>query len=271
MLGYLGPAGSFSHQAAAEWSEGREELREFRTIRAAIKATHDGETDRCIVPIENSIEGSVNSTLDTLAFEADLYITGEHVLRISQNLMAMPGTRAEDIRVITSHPQALGQCARFIGERFPDAALETADSTSAAADRTAKGETGLACIASPLSAKLYGLEILFPDCGDDRSNSTRFVVLEKKPSLRVTDHDKTSIAFMLEDKPGALYGALELLAKEKINLKKIESRPVKFELGKYIFFIDIDGNTDNADIYFALDRLRRNTTAFKFLGSYHYE
>ena len=271
MLGYLGPEGSFSHQAATEWSQGKEELREFRTIRAAIKAAHDGEIDRCIVPIENSIEGSVNSTLDTLAFEAELFITGEHVLRISQNLMAAPGTRAEDIRVITSHPQALGQCARFIEESFPDAALETDDSTSAAARRAAKGEKGIACIASPLSAQLYGLKILRPDCGDDKSNSTRFVVLEKEPCRTVSSRDKTSIVFLLEDKPGALYGALELLAKEKINLKKIESRPVKLELGKYVFFIDIDGNIDNADIYFALDRLKRNTIAFKFLGSYHYE
>ena len=271
MLGYLGPEGTFSHQAAAEWSHGGEELKEYKTIYAAIKAVDEGELDRCIVPIENSIEGSINTTLDMLAFDVNLYITGEYILHITQNLMVKPGMKEEDIRVITSHPQAIGQCARLLAEKFPDARIDFADSTSAGAKRAASGEEGVACIASPNSASIYGLDILYPDCGDDRNNSTRFVILEKSPSMRVTEHDKTSIAFTLEDKPGILFSTLAHLADDNINLKKIESRPIKNELGKYMFFIDIDGNIDNATIYFALDRLRRSTLFFKLLGSYHYD
>lgn len=271
MLGYLGPAGSFSNQAAQDYSRGKEEIKEYKTIFFAIKAVDGGEIDRCIVPIENSIEGCINTTLDMLAFDADLYITGEHVLHISQNLMVKKGTKKEDITLITSHPQAIGQCAGLLSAEFPNADIEYADSTSAAAKRVSIEDGHIACIGSPNSAALYGLDILYPDCGDDKNNSTRFVILEKKPSMTVTDHDKTSIAFTTEDKPGSLYNALELFAKDKINLKKIESRPMKNELGKYMFFIDIDGNIDNFTIYFALDKLRSNTTFYKFLGSYHYE
>lgn len=271
MLGYLGPVGSFSHQAALGFSDGKCELREYKTIFAAIKAVDDGIIDKCIVPIENSIEGGINTTLDMLAFDVDLYITAEYVQHISQNLMVKKGTKKEDIRIITSHPQAIGQCAGLISHEFPDADIELADSTSAAAKRVSEEGGNLACIASPSSASLYGLDVLYADCGDDKNNSTRFVVLEKKPCLSVTDHDKSSIAFTTEDKPGSLYKALELFVKENINLKKIESRPMKNELGKYMFFIDIDGNIDNATIYFALDKLRSNTTFYKFLGSYRYE
>ena len=271
MLGYLGPKGTFSHQAAMEWSQGNEELKEYNTIYTAIKAVDAGEIDRCIVPIENSIEGSINTTLDMLAFDVNLFITGEYVLHITQNLMTAPETKEDDITLITSHPQAIGQCAKLLAHKFPNAKIEFADSTSAAARRTASGEKGIACIASPNSAKLYGLNILYPDCGDDHNNSTRFVILEKKRSYKVSSHDKTSIAFTLADEPGILFKALAHFADEKINLKKIESRPMKKELGKYMFFIDIDGNTDDASIYFALDKLRRSTIFFKELGSYHYE
>ena len=274
MLGYLGPSGTFSHQAAQDWLRlmgSDEEIRQFPTIFAAIKAVDKGEIDRCIVPIENSIEGSINTTLDMLAFDVDLFITGEYVLHVSENLMVKHGAKKEDVKIITSHPQPIGQCAKLISTHFPNAEIEYADSTSAAAKRVSESDGSIACIGSPNSAAIYGLDILFEDCGDDKNNSTRFVILEKKQSYAVTSRDKSSIAFTLEDKPGNLYNALELFCAAKINLKKIESRPMKNELGKYMFFIDIDGNIDNATIYFALDKLRQNTLFYKFLGSYHYE
>ena len=274
MLGYLGPSGTFSHQAALEWLKKNglhDELIQYPTIFSAIKAVDEQEIDCCIVPIENSIEGSVNTTLDMIAFNAELYITGEYVLKVSENLMVKRGAKKEDIKIITSHPQPIGQCARLINNEFPNAAIEYSDSTSSAAKRVAECDGTVACIGSPSSADIYDLDILYPDCGDDKNNSTRFVILEKNPSMKVTDHDKTSIAFTLEDKPGILYTALELFAAANINLKKIESRPMKNELGKYMFFIDIDGNIDNATIYFALDKLKRNTLFYKFLGSYHYD
>lgn len=270
MLGYLGPTGTFSHQAAIEWSRGGEELKEFPTIYSAIRAVDAGITDKAIVPIENSIEGSINTTLDTLAFDVNLYITGEYVLHVSQNLMVKKGTKAEDIKVITSHPQAIGQSSKMLSGKFSDTPIEFADSTASAAKRAEESDGEVACIGSPNLADIYNLEILIPDCGDAHNNSTRFVIIEKQPCLNVSNHDKTSITFTLENKPGSLYKALELFAESKLNMTKIESRPVKTELGTYIFFIDLDGNIDDATIYFALDRLKQNTEFYKFLGSYHY-
>ncbi|MCD8390653.1 MAG: prephenate dehydratase [Firmicutes bacterium] len=267
MLGYLGPKGTFSHQAAKDCANG-EELREYRTINAVIKAVDGGEIERGIVPIENSIEGAINTTLDMLAFDVNLYITGEYVLHISQNLMIKRGADISGIKLITSHPQPIGQCSHMLNTEFKDIKTEYADSTAAAAERVARSDGSVACIASKASADLYGLEIARADCGDDKSNSTRFVIVEREPSKLVTDDDKTSIAFTLENKPGSLYSALELFSASNVNMTKIESRPIKTHLGTYVFFIDIDGNIDNASIYFALDKLRRGTEFYKFLGSY---
>ncbi|MCC8160696.1 MAG: prephenate dehydratase [Oscillospiraceae bacterium] len=270
MLGYLGPNGTFSHQAAMEWSRGKEEIKEFSTIYSAIIAVENGDIDRAIVPIENSIDGSINTTLDTLAFDVNLYITGEHILHVSENLMVKKGVKKEDIKVITSHPQPIGQCSRLLSHEFGGVKIEFTDSTAAAAKRVSESDDTVACIGSPNSAKLYGLDILYPDCGDDANNSTRFIIIEKNANTEVTGHDKTSIVFAIDNKPGSLYSAIELLAKSKINMTKIESRPMKKELGKYVFFIDIDGNIDDASIYFALDKVRHNTYFYKFLGSYKY-
>lgn len=268
MLGYLGPSGTFSHQAALDQSGGREELIEFKTINSAINAVNNGTITRAIVPIENSIEGAINVTLDMLAFDVDLHITGEYVLKISQNIMIKRGADINKIKVITSHPQPIGQCSKILNSKYADVNIEYADSTAAAARRVAESDGSIACIASAASADIYGLEIVDSDCGDDSGNSTRFVIIENSPSLEVTDNDKSSIAFTLNNKPGSLYAALELFSAAKINMTKIESRPVKTHLGEYVFFIDIDGNIDDANIYFALDKLRRSTTFYKFLGSY---
>lgn len=271
MLGYLGPKGTFSHQAAMEWSQGKAELREFPTIHAAIKAVDSGDIDKAIVPIENSIEGSINTTLDALAFDVNLYITGEYVLKISQNLMIKKDAELADIKVVTSHPQPIGQSSALLSNELSHLKVEFSDSTAAAAKIVEASDGTIACIGSPNLAEMYNLKIAIPNCGDDDSNSTRFVIIEKKPCLTVTERDKTSVAFTLENKPGSLYSALELLAESKVNMTKIESRPVKTNLGTYVFFIDIDGNIDDATIYFALDRLKQHTEFYKFLGSYHYD
>lgn len=268
MLGYMGPAGTFSQQAAMEWSGGKEELREYLTIAAAVKAVDRGELERCIVPIENSSNGSVTMTLDTLAFGADVYITDEYVLGITQNLAVKKGASLSDIRVIVSHPQAIGQCAGMLERDFAGAELKTAESTARAAKIAAESDGHIAAIAPTAAIKLYGLETAIAACNDENNNFTRFVVLEKNPSRRVTAHDKTSIVFSTEHKPGSLYKAIGFLGREKINMLKIESRPMKHRPGEYVFFIDIEGNTDDAKIYFALDEVRRNSLFYKYLGSY---
>ena len=271
MLGYLGPCGTFSQQAALLCAKQNEELKEFPTIASAIRAVDDGETDRCIVPIENSLNGSVTTTLDTLAFDADVYITGEYVLRITQNLVVKAGTEKEDIKMIVSHPQALGQCSKFLEREFCGVELKAVSSTAAAAQAVAQGDGSAAAITPKTAAGLYSLEIIAEGCNDSQDNYTRFVIIEKQPNMTVTDHDKSSIVFSTEHKPGSLYRAIGLLDEEKINMLKIESRPMKNGLGKYVFFIDIEGNADDAKTYFALDKVRKNSLFYKFLGSYNYE
>ena len=157
MLGYLGPNGTFSHQAAMEWSEGKEEIKEFSTIYSVILAVEKGEIDRAIVPIENSIDGSINTTLDTLAFDVDLYITGEYILHISENLMVKKGVKKENIKIITSHPQPIGQCSKLLSHEFADVKIEFADSTASAAKRVKESDGSVACIGSPNSAKFMTL------------------------------------------------------------------------------------------------------------------
>lgn len=268
MLGYLGPDGSFSHQAAMEWSKGEMELKQYSSMPAMIKAVSRGELECAIVPIENSIEGGVNAVTDSLAMEENVYITGEYVLKICENLMVKKGMTEKDIKLITSHPQPIGQCARMLNDDFAHVKIEAASSTSAAAIRTAESDGSIACIGGKMSAEIYGLDIIREDCADDKSNATRFVIVENKPSTAVTEHDKTSVAFSLDNRPGALYEALKLFADSNVNMVKIESRPMKDGLGRYIFLIDIEGNIDDAQIYFALDKVKQNTEYYKFLGSY---
>ena len=267
MIGYLGPQGTFSHLAALEYFGSDMPLRAYVSIYSLIMAVNSGEIEKAIVPIENSIEGSVNATLDTLTFDADLYITGEHVLRVSENLMTIPGVEAGDITKIISHPQPIAQCSRLLHREFCAVEVEYAESTAAAAELTAKTGSPYGVLGSAALSELYGLKILFADCGDEPNNSTRFVVVEKNPAP-YANADKTSIAFTLDNRPGSLFGSLETFARNGINMIKIESRPVKKELGKYIFFIDIDGSADNAVIRSALDSIRAQTDFFKFFGSY---
>lgn len=267
MIGYLGPQGTFSHLAALEYFGTDAPLCAYSSIYSLIMAVNSGEIEKAIVPIENSIEGSVNVTLDTLTFDAELHITGEHVLKISENLMALPGVKARDITKIISHPQPVAQCSRLLHNEFCDVEVEYAESTAAAAELTSKTGSPYGVLGSSALSKLYGLEILFADCGDEPNNSTRFVVIGKSPAS-AADADKTSIAFTLDNRPGSLFSSLETFARNGINMIKIESRPVKKELGKYIFFIDIDGSADNAVIRSALDSIQKQTEFFKFFGSY---
>lgn len=269
MIGYLGPNGTFSHMAAQQtFGEDNGELTERPTIYSVIQGVEKGELSRGIVPIENSIEGSINVTLDALAFDVNLYITRETVLHIQQNLLVKPNTKIEDIKVIASHPQAIGQCSRMLTNEFSHVRIENAASTAEAGRKAAMSDGSIAVIASESCAELYGLENIRPACNDDDNNSTRFVVISKKPCTEVTDSDKTSILFEVENKPGSLYKALKAFDDEGLNLLKIESRPLKKELGRYIFFVDFEGNISENNVKAALDKLKSVTLFYKFCGSY---
>ena len=218
-----------------------------------------------IVPIENSIEGPVSLTLDSLIHNFDLKIKNEIIIPINHNLLAATDMSVDEVENVYSHSQALGQCQPYL-ERHGMVAHYTL-STAAAAKRVA--ETGEdAAIGTLKAAELYGLKVIDRNIQENFNNETRFVVLDKDDSP-ITGKDKTSISLSLfEDKPGGLYELLGLFAEKGINLTKIESRPSKEGLGHYIFFIDLEGHRLDDDISAILKDLEDNTSFFKVLGSY---
>ncbi len=268
-LGYLGPEGTFTGEAARACLGGLygEEV-PFATVEETIMAAQTGEVDRALVPIENSIEGSVNATLDTLAFEADLFIQAELVLPVRHVLMARPGTRPEDVKAVASHPHAAAQCRASLARLLPGAGRVAANSTSEAASLAANSEGGLAALGNRLSAEIYGLEIIARDLEDHPGNRTRFALLgrEKMPP---TGRDKTSmVCFIHANQPGSLLQILQEFAYRYIDLTKIESRPTKAILGEYCFFIDCVGHESEEAVAAALKCLRCKLREVKMLGSY---
>jgi prephenate dehydratase len=268
-IGYLGPQGTFTEEAGlGPFSFQESDLVSFTTVGEVIEAVEAGEVSEGIVPIENSIEGSFNLTLDMLAFEANVFIEREGIVPIKHNLLVKPGTKMADIKAVVSQPHATAQCRQFLKENLPGAIAEAANSTAEAAKKVA-GENGeRAAIGTALAAKLYGLEVLAEDIEDVKGNQTRFIMVGKKKSAR-TGQDKTSIVVMpQEDRPGILLQILQEFAFRFINLTKIESRPSKKALGQYIFFIDMEGHIEDNVIADALKCLGCKFSDVKFLGSY---
>ena len=266
-LGYLGPAGSYTEQAALN-HDPEATLLPFGSSRAVVAAVDSGTADEGVVPIENSLQGSVTDTLDLLIHETKLLIRHELVLPIEHLLLAEPGTERELVEVIYSHTQALAQCRAFLHDFFPKADLVASLSTAAAVEDMQTSGSVAAAIASRRAAELYGAEIVAQDIQDDPNNATRFVV------LAATDHpptgkDKTSICFDFEqDAPGILHGILAEMARRKINLTKIESRPTRRSLGRYIFLLDIEGHREEVVVREALEAVRAEVSMFRIFGSY---
>ena len=266
-IAYLGPRGTFTEEAAIRYDpEG--ELESFPTVAAVSLAVSSGMAEEGVVPIENSLEGSVTATLDLLIHEETLLIKRELVLPIEHYLLVRPGTRTADIEVVYSHPQSLGQCRGFLERCFPKARLEPSLSNAAAADVVAEGVEGAAAIAPRRNAELRGLEVLAQSIQDSDHNVTRFVVLAGKDSP-VTGDDKTSLCFSFaDDKSGLLYEALREFAERDINLAKIESRPAKLNLGEYVFLIDCEGHREDPVVREAIENVRSRTLMLRIFGSY---
>ena len=258
-ISFLGPKGTFTHEAAYIL-EGN--LIPYCTIPAVMESVSNGECQFGVVPIENSIEGL---TLDSLAHKFDLKIFKEMVIPINQNLIVNPKTVMNDITDVYSHSQAIAQCREFIrdNEIQPHYAVSTAR-----AAKSILGDKTKAAIGNSKAAEIYGLEILKPNIQDLDNNETRFVVLSKNDH-EPTGRDKTSIIFSIyEDKPGMLYKILGVFEKESINLTKIESRPSKKGLGKYLFFVDFYGHRKDKTVQNILNELDGLTYFLKVLGSY---
>jgi prephenate dehydratase len=264
---FLGPAGTFSEEALLRLDEPDVEPVPCPTIADVFEAVESGDCVHGIVPIENSVEGSVNATLDALAFDHDLTIVRESVLDIRHALIAAPGTKVADVRRVVSHPQATGQCRRWLFKNLPGVEIVAANSTAEAVARAVE-EPGVAAVGSELAASLSGGDVLVRSIEDFKGNQTRFVVLGNGISQR-TGHDKTSLAlFMHKDRPGALLMILSEFAYGQINLTKIQSRPTKKQLGEYMFFLDCEGHLSDPAVSLALDCLRLKLRTVKVLGSY---
>ena len=261
-VAFLGPQGTFSHEAASLLSDN---LVSYCSIQSVMEAVERGECVYGVVPIENSIEGPVSLTLDSLIHNFDLKIKYEIIIPINHNLLAANDISVDEIENVYSHAQALGQCQPYL-ERHNMVAHYTL-STAAAAKRVA--ETGEdAAIGTLKAAELYNLKVIDTNIQENYNNETRFVVLDREDSP-MTGNDKTSISFsLLVDKPGGLYEILSYFAEENINLTKIESRPSKEGLGNYIFFADFEGHRLDERIAGILNRLSEITGFFKILGSY---
>lgn len=273
-LAYLGPRGTFSEEAARAYCardprRSTWELTPVRGIPDLLYAVDRGTYPYGIVPVENSIEGSVVVTLDLLVHEVNLQIIGEEVLSVRHHLLVRPGTPLSAIERVISHPQALAQCRQTLQELLPDAQMQAATSTAEAAKlvASAQGEVW-AAIGTPLAGQLYGLEAIASDIHDVAGNATRFLAVGKERSAP-TGADKTSLVFAFqEDKPGNLYAALGAFAVRGVNLTKLESRPAKRALGDYIFLADLEGHRDEPIVAEALAEVHSLCAFFRILGSY---
>ena len=265
-IGYLGPAGTYSEEAALLFSQQiiGASVRPFSDIHAVIRAVAEGQVERGVVPLENSLEGSVNITLDTLAHDVELFIVREIVLPIRHSLFAKDSLAA--VKTIASHSQALAQCRRYLAQHYPNAAIRAVESTAAAAEMAANGLVD-AAIASTRAGQLFGLRLLEQEIQDIHCNQTRFVALSRQPET--TDATKMSLVCRIRgDKPGTLYDMLSEFAKRGVNLTRIESRPARTGLGEYIFFIDLDGTMSQPPVAEALRMVAANSLWLKNLGMY---
>jgi prephenate dehydratase len=268
--GYLGPAGTFTEAALRSVpAADRADLVPYPSVATALEAVRAGEVDGSMVPLENSVEGSVATTLDELAHGDPLQVTREVLLPVSFSLLGRPGTRREDVRVVATHPHAEAQCRRWLRDVLPGAEVLLTPSTADAARAVSEGRYD-AAVAAPIAAEHYRLQVLASDVQDHSGAVTRFLLVSRPgPPPRPTGADRTTLfAFIEDDHAGALLALLTEFAVRGINLTRIESRPSGARLGQYFFSIDCDGHLAEARVGEALAALHRSCAAVRVLGSY---
>ena len=270
-MGFLGPEATFGEQALltqADLSAG--ERVPFGSMPDVLRATADGTVDVGFVAIENALEGSVNVTVDTLAFDVDLLIQREVVIPVSMHLLALPGASIEDIRTVVSIPVATAQCRSFLQAELPGVVERAVDSTAEAARQVAEqGDQSVAAIANALAADVYGLVPLAEEIEDHPDNETRFVAVRAGTVPAQSGHDKSTVViFQHADRPGSLLAILQEFAARSINLTRLESRPTKSGLGNYCFLVDFEGHVADEVVADCLRSLKAEQADVKFLGSY---
>lgn len=276
LVGFLGPPGTFSEEAARRFAASlacRCRLVDYPDIPDLLRAADGGQVDYAVVPMENSLAGSVAVTLDVLIHEITCPIQGEVVIPVSHNLLAARALPLEQVETVLSHPQALAQCRRWLERWLPRARRVTTASTAEAAQKAAMGGP-VAAIGTIGAAELYGLQVLARDIQDGDGNLTRFLVVGREPPRVLQDGRTrvqyvTSLAFSFPvDRPGNLYRALGEFATRGVNLTKLESRPTRKALGSYLFWADLDGHVEDPAVAASLEALRPRCALFKLLGCY---
>lgn len=274
-MGVLGPLGTHSEAAAQYLSRllpERPELLVYPDIFAVIQAVEDGEVDSCLVPVENSLEGAINITLDTLARSDDLFVASELIWPVHNQLMARPGT--QKICRIYSHPQPISQCRSYLQQHYPEAELIKVASTARAAEIVAKEPRGMgaAAICTKRGGELNGLVTVATEIQDNMANATRFFELRRvtaAPQAPIGPAEKMLVICEIDgQKAGALYDVLKEFADRGVNMTRIESRPARTELGAYIFFFDLDVADNGEDLRAAVAAVARKSKWLKDLGSF---
>jgi chorismate mutase/prephenate dehydratase len=263
-VAYLGPPGTFTHQAATRRFGSSTELQPVRTIAEIFDEVERGRAEFGVVPAENSTDGAVSVTLDRL-IDSDVTITGEMTLDISQHLISR-ATELGEVKRVCSHPQGLAQCRAWLATHLPEAVTEETPSTAAAVER-ARDDATVAAVASDMAAAVHRVPILRARIEDNPANSTRFLVIGRRP-VSPTGRDKTSILFSMKNEPGVLFSILQPFAVARLNLTKIESRPTKRRPWEYVNFVDFEGHCDTENVRSVLAEVRQRCQFLKILGSY---
>ena len=269
LLGYFGPAGTFTHQALL--TLGEHENRPFASVVATLNAVRSGEVDAALVPIENSVEGGVSATLDNLGSEPVLRIVREVLLPIQFGLYGRPGTRLQDVTRVLTHPHAAAQVRLWLAANLPHATVTEGGSTAGAAEDVARPDSAHdAAVCASVAGQMYGLEELAGGIADNDAAVTRFVLVARPGNQpEPSGADKTSlVVFPFAYRPGGLLSILEQFATRGVNLTRLESRPTKTTLGSYCFSIDAEGHLADERLAEALLGLRRTCREVIFLGSY---
>lgn len=264
-VAFAGEIGAYSEEAAFKFFGGNIQTIPCQNFSEVFKKVEKGKVDFGIIPIENSLEGSVGQNYDLL-YRSSLKVFGEVVLPIKHCLLVEKGVRLNSIKKVYSHPQALGQCRQFL-ESLKCEIIPWSDTAGSAKMIKEKKLKDAAAIASERAAFVYGLKILKRNIEDNKHNFTRFFIISKKSQKR-TGKDKTSVAFSTKHTPGSLWQALAGFAQRKINLTKIESRPIPGKPWEYIFYLDFEGHLKEKEVQEALKDLKKNSISLKIFGSY---
>lgn len=262
-IGVLGPAGTFSEEAAKKHFS-KESIHIFRSNTEIFEAVEKGLVHRGLIPVENMLGGSVGETLDNL-FRKKVKPCGEILMPIRLCI----ASRSKHFKKIISHPMALAQCREYLRKKYPDCKLRERSSTAFAMSEAAESEKGVAAVGTELGALRYGLTIIDTDIQDHDANVTRFIIIGKRDATTPSPRSKTSIAiYPHEDRPGLLAAILNILAAASINLTKIESRPSGKKMGDYIFYIDLEGHRKQKHVARTLKEIAQNFHELKVFGSY---